>query len=62
MRKAIAYLLMILVLGGGGYYVYQNGFHLPTSAKAIFSADTDTANKVKDSFRFSMVISVMVQS
>jgi osmotically-inducible protein OsmY len=53
MRKTIAYLIVIAVLCAGGYYVYKNGFHLPTSFSGIFSADADTANKVKDSFRYS---------
>jgi hyperosmotically inducible periplasmic protein len=53
MRKTIAYLIAIAVLGAGGYYVYKNGFHLPTSLSGMFSADADTANKVKDSFRYS---------
>lgn len=53
MRKTIAYFIVIALLGGGGYYVYKNGFHLPTSWRGMFSADADTANKVKDSFRYS---------
>jgi hyperosmotically inducible periplasmic protein len=53
MRKAIAYMVVIAVLAGGGYYVYKNGFHLPTSFGSMFSADADTEGKVKDSFRYS---------
>lgn len=53
MRKAIVYLVLIVLLAGGGYYVYKNGFHFPTSLTGMFSADTDTANKVKDSFKYS---------
>jgi hyperosmotically inducible protein len=53
MRKAIAYLVVIVVLAGGGYYVYKNGFRLPSSFSSMFSADADTANKVKDSFKYS---------
>jgi hyperosmotically inducible protein len=53
MRKAVALLILLVLLAGAGYYVYKNGFHWPSSPSAIFSADADTANKVKDSFRFS---------
>lgn len=53
MRKTIAVLILLVLLAGAGYYVYKNGFHWPSSPSAIFSADADTANKVKDSFRFS---------
>jgi hyperosmotically inducible periplasmic protein len=53
MRKAIVYLVLIVVLAGGGYYIYKNGFHFPTSLGGMFSADADTANKVKDSFKYS---------
>ena len=57
MRRTIAYLVVIAVLAGGGYYVYKNGFHLPSSLGGMFSADADAANKVKDSFRYSKRLS-----
>jgi hyperosmotically inducible protein len=57
MRKTIAYLVVIAVLAGGGYYIYKNGFRLPSSLSGMFSADADAANKVKDSFRYSKRLS-----
>jgi hyperosmotically inducible periplasmic protein len=57
MRKTIAYLVVIAVLAGGGYYIYRNGFRLPSSLSGMFSADADAANKVKDSFRYSKRLS-----
>ncbi|MBI3653260.1 MAG: BON domain-containing protein [Acidobacteria bacterium] len=57
MRKAIVVMILVVLLAGGGYYVYKNGWHWPSSPSALFSADADTANKVKDSFRFSKRLS-----
>lgn len=46
--KGLLVLILIIILGFGGFYIYRNGWRTPTSFSALFaSADTTTANSVK---------------
>lgn len=55
MRKLITLLLLILMLGGVGYYFYTRGWRAPESLGAVFSSSADAATtaKVKASFGLS---------
>lgn len=54
MRKPIAVVLLLIVLGGSGYYVYKNGLKKP-SWPSMFSssADASTTKKVKTALGLS---------
>lgn len=46
--KRLFALLLIIILGLVGFYIYRNGWRKPTSLSSFFaSADTSTANRVK---------------
>src|ERR1051325_8839756 len=46
--KGLLVLILIVILGFGGFYIYRNGWRMPTSFSALFaSADTTTTNRVK---------------
>lgn len=55
MRKSIAVILLLVVLGGAGYYVYKNGWKRPQSISSLFSSSTDvtTTRKVKQALGLS---------
>jgi hyperosmotically inducible periplasmic protein len=54
MRKAIATVLLLIIGGGAGYYVYKNGWKKP-SLSSLFSssADASTTKKVKTALGLS---------
>ena len=54
MRKLIAVVVLLIILGGAGYYVYRNGFKKP-SLPSMFSssADASTTKKVKTALGLS---------
>ena len=46
--KGIFVLLLVVILGLGGFYIYRNGWRMPTSIGSLFiSRDNATANRVK---------------
>lgn len=49
MRKAIGLLIVLIILGGGVYYVYYHGWKMPERFSSLFSSSGDaaTARKVK---------------
>ncbi|MEK6300906.1 MAG: BON domain-containing protein [Acidobacteriota bacterium] len=49
MRKAIAIVVLLIIAGGAGFYVYKNGWKRPESLSSLFSssADVTTTRKVK---------------
>lgn len=49
MRKSIAVVVLLIILGGAGFYVYKNGWKKPQSISSLFSssADATTTRKVK---------------
>jgi osmotically-inducible protein OsmY len=54
MRKGAAVVLLLIILGGAGYYEYQHGWKVP-SFSSIFSSSSDTAvaGKVKSALSLS---------
>ncbi len=45
--KRLFAILLVVILGLGGFYIYRNGWRLPTSFGSLFSsADSATANRV----------------
>jgi len=59
MRRATPILALLLLLGGVGYYVYRNGFTLPSWVGSISSssADAATTGKVKAALALSRRVS-----
>jgi hyperosmotically inducible periplasmic protein len=55
MRKSIATVLLLIILGGAGYYVYKNGWKRPQRFSSLFSssADATTTKKVKTALGLS---------
>ena len=46
--KGLLVLILIIILGFGCFYIYRNGWHMPTSFSALFaSTDTTTSYRVK---------------
>jgi hyperosmotically inducible protein len=59
MRKLIAPLILLLIVGGLGYYVYKNGWRKPVWFGSISSSSADVAatTKVKAAFGLSKRVS-----
>lgn len=59
MRKLIAPLILIIIIGGIGYYIYKNGWSKPSWLGSISSssADVATTTKVKAAFGLSKRVS-----
>ena len=55
MRKVTALVVVLLIVGGVGFYVYKNGFKRPESFSSIFSSSGDmaTTRKVKTALGLS---------
>lgn len=58
MRKVSGLILLVLILGGG-FYVYKHGWKKPESIRSIFSSsgDADTSRKVKTALGLSKRLS-----
>jgi hyperosmotically inducible protein len=59
MRKLVALLILIVIVGGLGYYVYKNGWRKPAWFGSISSSSADVAatTKVKAAFGLSKRVS-----
>ena len=55
MRKLVAVLILLIIVGGVGYYVYTHGWKKPTSLSSLFSSSGDpaTTRKVKTALGLS---------
>lgn len=55
MRKSIATIVVLIIVGGAGYYVYKNGWKKPQNLSSLFSssADATTTRKVKTALGLS---------
>jgi hyperosmotically inducible protein len=55
MRKLIAVVIVLMIVGGAGYYIYTHGWKKPESFRALFSSsgDPDTSRKVKTALGLS---------
>ncbi|MEK6320520.1 MAG: BON domain-containing protein [Acidobacteriota bacterium] len=55
MRKLIGVVVLLIIVGGVGYYVYTHGWKTPESFRSLFSSsgDADTARKVKTALGLS---------
>ena len=55
MRTAVAVVVLFVILGGAGYYVYRNGWKRPQGLSSLFSssADATTTRKVKTALGLS---------
>lgn len=55
MRKFVASVIVLIILGGAGYYVYLHGWKKPESFRTLFSSSGDaaTARKVKTALGLS---------
>lgn len=49
MRKLVAVVILLIIIGGAGYYVYRHGWKKPEGFSALFSSsgDAETTRKVK---------------
>lgn len=59
MRTRIFLLVLLLILGGAGYYIYRHGLARPAWVQSVFgsSSDATTTTKVKTSLSFSKRLS-----
>ncbi|HXI92584.1 MAG TPA: BON domain-containing protein [Blastocatellia bacterium] len=59
MRKLIAVVIVLIIVGGAGYYIYTHGWKKPESFRALFSSsgDPDTSRKVKTALGLSKRLS-----
>ncbi len=59
MRTRISLLILLLILGGTGYYIYKYGLTRPAWMQSLFgsSSDAATTTKVKTSLSFSKRLS-----
>jgi hyperosmotically inducible protein len=59
MRKLIAGAILVIIVGGAGYYIYNHGLKKPDSIRSIFSSsgDPDTSRKVKTALGLSKRLS-----
>lgn len=59
MRKLIAVAILVIIVGGSGYYIYTHGWKKPDSIRSIFSSsgDPDTSRKVKTALGLSKRLS-----
>jgi hyperosmotically inducible periplasmic protein len=55
MRKLIAVVVLLIIVGGVGYYVYTHGWKKPTNLSSLFSSSGDpaTSRKVKTALGLS---------
>lgn len=55
MRKFLAVVILLVILGGVGYYVYRNGWKKPEGFSSLFSGsdDAQTTRKVKTALGLS---------
>ena len=55
MRKLIAVVILLIIVGGAGYYIYTHGWKKPESIRSLFSSsgDPDTSRKVKTALGLS---------
>jgi osmotically-inducible protein OsmY len=55
MRKAIGLLVVLIILGGGAFYVYHHGWKMPERFSSLFSSsgDAGTTRKVKTALGLS---------
>ncbi|MFP5263257.1 MAG: BON domain-containing protein [Blastocatellia bacterium] len=59
MQRLVALLILVVIVGGAGYYVYKYGLHKPAWLGSISSssADVGTTTKVKAAFGLSKRVS-----
>ena len=59
MRRPVALIILLLLAGGAGYYVYKNGLKKPDWTNSVFSSSADgaTTAKVKAAFGLSKRVS-----
>lgn len=59
MRRPITLIVLLLLVGGAGYYIYSHGWKKPDWASSLFSSSADgtTTAKVKAAFGLSKRIS-----
>ncbi len=55
MRKLIPVVIVLIIVGAAGYYIYTHGWKKPESFRALFSSsgDPDTSRKVKTALGLS---------